>query len=155
MAKTTESSQSVSEVQDEIRGKVIEKLRCLVSLENNLCHAASKFPFFTPPGMKVMEVPSDLSQIGIIKKDMNKIDFDEDIQENSIDNVLLEKMTKGEKKAISNIKKEALENMTARVKSKDKYLKLRKKFEAILSKRIKDKLRPLSPMYAWHWVFHL
>ena len=129
------TSQTATQVQEEVRGKLVEKLISLVTLEEELDHVSSKCHDFKPPGSQPIEISQELLEM---KPELYDSGNNGD-KTTTLDSTLEEKMTKEEKKALADIKKATAKRTSARAKSKQKYLKLRSKFELSLTRRCKYK----------------
>ena len=119
---------------DELRSKVVERLKNLIVLEEEFLFTAKKCHAFAPPGMSILKQPRELQQATameqVLKNEQNRTSIQD---ENSIQN----NMAPSESKRMA--KSEA-----KREKIKMKLMKLRKNYEDALSQRAQSALRKLS-----------
>mmetsp|Transcript_38641 Transcript_38641/g.81257 ORF Transcript_38641/g.81257 Transcript_38641/m.81257 type:complete len:814 (-) Transcript_38641:249-2690(-) len=124
---------------DEVQKKIVERLKALVQLEEELGFTTSKCFVFAPPGLNVLPAPKEL---------YDDHDYSHDNTENEI-NIInstdVEKLSKEDKKALAAAKKMATKRAKEKVKSKQKRLKAKQKHEVQLVNRSMGALRPLDP----------
>jgi len=112
-------SQSVTQLKDEMRYKVVEKLRCLVCLEEDLRYVASKCWNWTPPGIEPLPIPDEIIYFNEGKRKEDYI-LSEEADECAA--LSSSKMTDEEIKAVRDIKKAVAKRASLRMKSKEKKL---------------------------------
>jgi hypothetical protein len=127
-SQNSAESQLPTQSHEELRTKVIEKLRALLELEDELKLVSSKCYHFSPPSMKPIKIPQELLTF------MNE----ENNNENHTDRF---NMTDEEKKSLASIVKS---KAFSKIKSKQSGLKLKLKFEADLLSATQSALRPLD-----------
>ena len=120
-----ESSQDGSDP-EELRRKLVEKIKALIEIQEDLKFCSSKAPQFTPPGLAPSVPPRELDDLQRIIDD----EYDSDDDMGFADDKAREK----------EIKKRA----KIKEKAKNKLTKARKKYEESLSERSLGALRPIS-----------
>ena len=130
----------LTQEQDCTRDKVVEKLKCLLDLEEDLLLCAKKCYSFTPPGTAPLSTPRDISNVTTTDIANATVDYAENEENDDPDRISAE-----EKKALKAIKLAAKKEVAAKMKSKQKLLKTKQKYESTLESRTYDALRPLSP----------
>ena len=139
---------SQEDAPEEVRRKVIEKLKCLVRLEEDLRFTASKCYHFNPPGVTALPPPLELERRNSLDADKMMLEVDAfhddpsmaDGPSNSA------KLSKEEKKALKEMQKKLLRSRTAEKKAKQRLLKLQAKYRVALSERSIQALRPLNSL---------
>jgi len=139
--------------QEDIRNKVVGRIRTLVELEEELRFTASKCFDFSPPGLAPLPTPKELID-SQSNADTLIGEHDSETQGRDSMGVLSvindgspqTKMSKEERKAMDAIKKAAKREAAERMKSKTKRMKIRQKHETALSERSISALRPLSSL---------
>ena len=126
---------------DEIRSKIVRRLQNLVELEEELMFVAKKTYNFAPPGYPILFQPKELVQIQIAnEKQIEQHVEPESTQDENCVNASPKKSNKPLRKAAQITKQ-----LTAKhEKNKTKLMKLKRKYEADLSNRATDALRPLA-----------
>jgi Fanconi anemia group D2 protein len=125
---------------ENLRKKVVTKLRFLLILEEELILCAKKCHSFAPPGTSPLPIPKDLSDyaeknnLQHVTNDLPPVDTED-----------VGRMTEREKKAFNNIKRAAKRKEMEQMKSKQKLLRLKAKYENSLETRTRSALRSLSP----------
>lgn len=130
----TSSSQGFNA--EEVRRKLVERLKALVQLEDDLEFTSSKCFTFAPPGMDPLPAPQELHD--------GRYTHDEENQVLNM-NTDTKSMTKEEKKAFTAVKKAATKRAKDKAKSKTLRLKAKQKYEEQLKMRSMGALRPLDP----------
>jgi hypothetical protein len=129
----------MTQEQECTRQKLVEKLKCLLDLEEEVFLCAKQCYSFAPPGMPPLSVPRDLLNETI---DATINDGVRPFPEDEADDP--GRMSAEEKKALNAIKKAAKKKAADKMKSKQKLLKAKAKYEGLLESRTRDALRPLS-----------
>jgi hypothetical protein len=132
----------LTQLQEENRCKVTEKLRALVVLEEELQFCAANCYSFAPSGLEILHVPKEVVDLQNQKGTYSNTEEEED--DDNDDEILLTKMTAEERKAIAEVKKLRKRKVSARMRSKQKALKLRAKHESQLAKIAKSALIPFN-----------
>lgn len=127
--------------QDQTRKKVVQKLNAMMELEEELVICSRKCYNFAPPGKTPLTVPRELLKLSNEAMQLDEGNGSGD-DENEIDNI--GRMTKEEKKAYAAIKKAAKKKEADRLKSKQKALKMKVKFEDEIEESVRSSLSPLS-----------
>ena len=122
-----ESSQNGSDPQ-ELRTKLIERIKALIEIQEDLQFCSSKAPQFTPPGLAPSMPPKELD-------DLQRI-IDEEFDSDDDMGFASDKEREKEIKRRTKIKD----------KAKNKLAKARKKYEESLSERTLGALRPISSL---------
>ena len=141
MGGTPPGESQVLTTPDEIRRKLIEKLKALIEIQEDLRFTTSKAPQFTPPGLVPLMLPKQILELERIVDGESSDDEEDDFPSESND-----KLSKEEKKAVFEQKNAAKKRAAMRAKSKSKLLKLRAKYEDSLAERSLGALRPLSSL---------
>ena len=137
-------TQSVTQIQEEMRCKIVEKLHCLVALEEDLRHVSAKCWHFTPPGKESISIPDDIIDAGYKNNGTRNDSYILSKEATECASISASKMTDEEIKAINNIKKTAAKRESARTRSKQKLIKVKSKFEEDLIRNAEKALRPLN-----------
>ena len=122
-----ESSQNGSDPQ-ELRTKLIDKIKALIEIQEDLKFCSSKAPQFAPPGLAPFMPPKELN-------DLQRI-IDEEYDSDDDMGFASDKEREKEIKRRTKIKD----------KAKNKLAKARKKYEESLSERTLGALRPISSL---------
>ena len=122
-----ESSQGDSDPQ-ELRSKLVEKIKALIEIQEDLKFCSSKAPQFTPPGLAPSMPPKEVNDLQRIVDE--EYDSDDDMGFSS------DKEREKEVKKRTKIKD----------KARTKLAKARKKYEESLSERALGALRPINSL---------
>lgn len=114
----------------DVQQKLIERLKALIDLEEELRFTASKCYVFSPPGLDLLPAPKELYEVHSPNVDIPEYD---------------PHASKAQKKAAAAEKKKLVKRAKEKEKSKSKMLKAKKKHEELLSTRALGALRPLDP----------
>ncbi len=114
----------------DVQQKVIERLKALIELEEELRFTSSKCFVFSPPGLDLLPAPKELYEVHSPTVDIPAYD---------------PHASKAQKKAAAAEKKKLVKRAKEKEKSKSKMLKAKKKHEELLSTRALGALRPLDP----------
>ena len=129
----------LTQLQEENRSKVTEKLRTLVELEEELLSCAEKCYHFAPSGIAILHAPKEVKEL-----ENNRQNEDTEDCDDYGDAVLLSKMTAEEKKVVAEIKKAKKVKAARKIKSKVRALKLKAKYESQLSSITQSALIPFN-----------
>ena len=111
----------------DVQQKLIERLKALISLEEELRFTSSKCFIFSPPGLDVLPAPKELYEVHSPNVDIPAYD------------------PHASKKAAAAEKKILIKRAKEKEKKKSKMLKAKLKHEELLSSRALKALRPLDP----------
>jgi len=114
----------------DVQKKLIERLKALIELEEELRFTSSKCFVFSPPGLDLLPAPKEMYEVHSPNADIPEYD---------------PHASKAEKKAAAAEKKILVKRAKEKEKSKTKLLKAKKKHEDLLSTRALGALRPLDP----------
>jgi len=115
---------------NEAQKKVVDRLKALLDLEEELRFTSSKCFVFSPPGLETLAAPKELYEVHSPNIEIPDVD---------------PHASKAEKKAATEQKKKMIKRAKEKEKSKTKILKVKKKHEELLSSRALGALRPLDP----------
>lgn len=114
----------------DVQQKLIERLKALIDLEEELRFTSSKCFVFSPPGLDLLPAPKELYEVHSPNVDIPQYD---------------PHASRAQKKAAAAEKKKLVKRAKEKEKSKSKMLKAKKKHEELLSTRAIGALRPLNP----------
>lgn len=141
------SAAGSSEHSEEMRSKIIERLKNLIQLEEELTFASKKCYQFAPPNMSVYPPPKEVIETKPISlTDVSSENICNKADVNTKKNAASAKpnLSKEEKKTLMEARKMATKQQATHEKNKLKLIKVRRRYEEELAQRCHSALRPLS-----------
>ena len=135
-----ENESQIATTSSELRQKIVFRLKALIEIQDELHHASSKCPQFTPPGFQQYMPPKELIEL---QRSVESDSEDDDMNEIAPTEAL-SKMTKEQKEMLKAKQRASKKKAAVRARSKSKLIKMKAKYETSLAERSQDALQPLS-----------